>query len=153
MQQALDGCRTAQRAAWAAYDGVEMGTEGDSFFVVFSAAEDAVAAAVEAQGSLARHDWPDGEQVRVRMGIHTGSPRIHDDGYVGIDVHRAARIAGGGARRPGGGLRRDGEARRPGLPAGVWLRDLGGHRLKDLNLPEHLHQLLIPGAPSRLPAV
>ena len=92
-ERVLDGCRTAQRNAWAACGGVEMGTEGDSFFVVFSTAKGAGAAAVQAQGSLVRHDWPVGGQVRVRMGIHTGSPRIHDHGYVGIDVHRAARIA------------------------------------------------------------
>ena len=89
----LDSCRTAQRAAWAACGGVEMGTEGDSFFVVFSTAGAAVRAAVEAQVALAGIEWPNAEQVRVRMGIHTGSPWIHDDGYVGIDVHRAARIA------------------------------------------------------------
>ena len=131
--------------------GVEMGTEGDSFFVVFSAAEDAVAAAVEAQRSLGAREWPEGEQVRVRMGIHTGSPRIHDDGYVGIDVHRAARIAA--AAHGGQVVISDATAKlvARSLPAGVGLRDLGSHRLKDLNLPEHLHQLLIPGTPADFP--
>lgn len=150
-EQVLDGCRAAQRAAWTACGGVEMGTEGDSFFVVFAAAEDAVAAAVAAQLSLARHDWPNGERVRVRMGIHTGSPRIHDGGYVGIDVHRAARIAG--AAHGGQVVVSDATAKivAETLPTDVRLRDLGEHRLKDLNLPEHLHQLLIPGVPTDFP--
>lgn len=150
-EQALDGSRTAQRAAWARFDGVEMGTEGDSFFVVFSAAEAAVAAAVEAQRALVARDWPEGGQVRVRMGIHTGSPRIFDDGYVGLDVHRAARIAA--AAHGGQVVTSDATANlvARSLPAGVTLKDLGAHRLKDLNLPEHLYQLLIPGTPEQFP--
>jgi class 3 adenylate cyclase len=82
------------RKAWAEQGGTELGTEGDSFFVVFPTAQGAVAAAVQAQGDLAAFEWPAGEQVRVRMGIHTGTPLVHDGGYVGMDVHRAARIAG-----------------------------------------------------------
>jgi class 3 adenylate cyclase len=150
-EQVLDACRTAQRDAFAACGGIEMGTEGDSFFVVFSAAQDAVAAAVAAQGSLARVDWPDGEQVRVRMGIHTGSPRIHDHSYIGIDVHRAARIAA--AAHGGQVVISDATAKlvTHSLPADVSLRDLGGHRLRDLNLPERLYQLLMPGALADFP--
>jgi predicted ATPase/class 3 adenylate cyclase len=150
-EQALDDCRVAQRSAWERFGGVEMGTEGDSFFVVFSAAEDAVAAAVDAQRALVAREWPDGEQVRVRMGIHTGSPRIHDDGYVGIDVHRAARIAA--AAHGGQVVTSDSTAKLVirSLPPGVSVRDLGGHRLKDLNLPEHLYQLLIPGGRAEFP--
>jgi predicted ATPase/class 3 adenylate cyclase len=150
-EQALDGCRTAQRAAWVRLGGVEMGTEGDSFFVVFSSAEEAVGAAVEAQRSLVAQDWPNGEQVRVRMGVHTGSPRIHDQGYVGIDVHRAARIAA--AAHGGQVVISDATAKlvAPSLPSGVGLRDLGRHRLKDLNQPERLHQLLIPGVRTDFP--
>ena len=150
-EEALDGCRIAQRAAWAAFRGVEIGTEGDSFFVAFSTAEEAVAAAVEAQRSLTARDWPDGEQVRVRMGIHTGNPRIHDDGYVGIDVHRAARIAA--AAHGGQVVISDATAKLVGqaLPAHVGVRDLGGHRLKDLNQAEHLYQVLIPGARADFP--
>ena len=148
---ALDACRTAQRSAWAGHAGVEMGTEGDSFFVVFSTAEDAVRAAVEAQVALAGHDWPNGEQVRVRMGIHTGSPRIHDDGYVGIDVHRAARIAA--AAHGGQVVLSDVTAKlvSGALPAGVSVRALGVHRLKDLREPERLHQLVIPGLKADFP--
>ncbi len=149
--QALDSCRVAQRDAWAACDGVEMGTEGDSFFVVFSTSEDAVRAAVEAQRALSVCDWPNGERVRVRMGIHTGSPVIHGDGYVGIDVHRAARIAA--AAHGGQVVISDVTAKLVSgtLPAGVALLDLGGHRLKDLGAPEHLHQVLIPGVLADFP--
>src|SRR4029453_440240 len=91
---ALDGQRQVLRRAWAVHGGTEMGTEGDSFFVVFPTAQGAVAAAIQAQRELADYSWPEGERVRVRMGIHTGSPTIHDEGYVGMDVHRAARVMG-----------------------------------------------------------
>jgi predicted ATPase/class 3 adenylate cyclase len=150
---ALDACRAAQRAAWAKHGGVEMGTEGDSFFVVFATAEDAVGAAVDAQVALNGLAWPNGEQVRVRIGIHTGSPRIHDDGYVGIDVHRAARIAA--AAHGGQVVVSDVTAKLVAgvLPEGVSLRALGVHRLKDLREPERLHQLVIPGLRADFPHV
>ena len=90
---ALSAQRRILREAFAAHQGVEMGTEGDSFFVVFTSATDAVRAAVEAQRGLAEHKWPGGQPIRVRMGIHTGEPQRHEDGYIGLDVHRAARIA------------------------------------------------------------
>ena len=76
------------------HDGVELGTEGDSFYVVFARADDAVAAAAQGQRDLASYEWPQGETVRVRMGMHTGSPAVHGDAYIGMDVHLAARIAG-----------------------------------------------------------
>ena len=82
------------RAAWTAHDGTEMGTEGDSFFVVFATAAGCRWRGSQGAARAWRHPWPEGEQVRVRMGIHTGSPTVHDGGYVGMDVHRAARIAG-----------------------------------------------------------
>ena len=91
---ALDGQRLVLRKAWKDHGGMELGTEGDSFFVVFTTAEAAVKAATQAQQELAAFEWPGGQQVRVRMGIHTGSPTVHDGSYVGMDVHRAARIAG-----------------------------------------------------------
>ncbi len=72
---ALDGLRQVQRAAWAAHGGTELGTEGDSFYVVFSTAEGAVSAAVQAQRALVEFAWPGGESVRVRMGIHMGHRR------------------------------------------------------------------------------
>jgi class 3 adenylate cyclase len=90
---ALDGHRQVLRSAWAAHGGTEIGTEGDSFFVVFPTAEGAVQAAVQAQRSLESYPWPRGERVRVRIGIHTGTPQVHEDGYVGMDMHPATRIA------------------------------------------------------------
>ena len=90
---ALSAQRRILREAFAAHQGVEMGTEGDSFFVVFTSAQEALAAAIEAQRRLGGHDWPGGTALRVRIGLHTGEPQRHEDGYIGIDVHRAARIA------------------------------------------------------------
>ena len=81
------------RAAFAAEAGVEVGTEGDSFFVTFPTAPGAVAAALSAQRALAGEPWPDGAEVRVRMGMHTGEASFGTEGYVGLHVHRASRIA------------------------------------------------------------
>jgi predicted ATPase/class 3 adenylate cyclase len=150
-RDALDGQRRLLRAAWSDHQGVEMGTEGDSFFVVFSTAADAVAAAVHAQRSLSGFDWPDRASVRVRMGIHTGSPSLHDGGYVGMDVHRAARIAG--AAHGGQTLLSAATADlvADALPDGVGLRDLGRHRLKDIPQAERIHQLVIEGLRSHFP--
>jgi predicted ATPase/class 3 adenylate cyclase len=148
---ALSGQRALLRAAIAAWHGREMGTEGDSFFVVFESAGDAVACAVAAQQALAGHDWPGGVAVRVRMGLHSGEPTRHEDGYIGIDVHRAARIA---AAAHGGQVVLS-EATRllaaSRLPAGVSVRDLGFHRLKDISAPERIYQLAWPGLPERFP--
>jgi class 3 adenylate cyclase len=85
------------RAVWAAHDGVEVDTQGDSFFVAFPRATDALAAASDAQRALAAHVWPASVQVRVRMGMHTGSGVLASPRqYIGIDVIRAARIAAAG---------------------------------------------------------
>src|SRR5205823_12919051 len=84
------------RAAFAAHGGREVDTQGDSFFVAFRRAKDAVAAAVDAQRDLAAHTWPDGADVKVRMGLHTGEPEVGTDRYVGLGVHKAARIGGAG---------------------------------------------------------
>ncbi|MGL6278359.1 MAG: adenylate/guanylate cyclase domain-containing protein, partial [Gaiella sp.] len=80
------------RSAFGAHDGRVVDTQGDSFFVAFRTAADAVAAAVDVQRDLGGHQWPDGVDVRVRMGLHTGEPKLGEQRYVGIDVHRAARI-------------------------------------------------------------
>jgi class 3 adenylate cyclase len=80
------------RGAFSRYDGYEVGTEGDSFFVAFQRAESKVAAAGEAQQALAGAGWPDGVGVQVRMGLHVGEPLLTDENYVGMDVQRAARI-------------------------------------------------------------
>ena len=146
---ALDGQRQVLRKAWATHGGTEVGTEGDSFFVVFHTAPAAVAAATQAQRELAIHPWPGGERVRVRVGVHTGSPTVHDDGYVGMDVHRAARIAG--AAHGGQVVLSDATALlvRDSLPDGVVLLDLGAHQLKDLPAPERLFQLSGYGLPAK----
>ena len=78
------------------FHGHEVDTQGDAFFVAFARATDAVAAAVDAQRALAGHPWPEGVTVRVRMGLHTGEPQLSSEGYVGLDVHRAARIMSAG---------------------------------------------------------
>jgi predicted ATPase len=148
---ALDAQRGIQRDAWTAHEGTELGTEGDSFYVAFSTAEHAVAAVAAAQRALARHTWPGDLPVRVRMGLHTGSPIPHDGAYVGIDVHRAARIsasAHGGqvvlSEATAGLVARS-------LPSGIRLRDLGDHRFKDIQQPEHVFQLEVEGLPSEFP--
>jgi predicted ATPase/class 3 adenylate cyclase len=141
------------RAAIAEGEGAEIRTEGDAFFVVFHTAPQAVQAAVAAQRALADHHWPHGEPLRVRIGLHTGEGILGGDDYLGIDVNRAARIAAAGH----GGQVVLSEATRAlaeaSLPAGVSLRDLGRHRLKDLARPERLYQLVIDGLPAEFPAL
>ena len=139
------------RAAFGGFRGQELGTEGDSFFVVFESAGDAVRCCVAAQRALAGHDWPDGEAVRVRMGLHSGEPTRHEDDYVGMDVHRAARIA---AAAHGGQVVLSDATRllaASQLAADVSVRDLGWHRLKDIEAPEHIYQLVAPGLAERFP--
>jgi predicted ATPase/class 3 adenylate cyclase len=148
---ALDGQRQVLREAWAAHGGTELGTEGDSFYVVFPTAEGAVTAAAQAQRDLAAFEWPAGEQVRVRMGIHTGSPTPHDGAYVGMDVHRAARVAG--AAHGGQVLLSSATAElvKDCLPDRVTVKDLGSHLLKDIPLPERLFQLSVDGLQAKFP--
>jgi len=136
---ALDDHRRVVRAACADHDGVEVDTQGDAFFMAFARASDAAAAAMDAQRGLANGP------VRVRMGLHTGEPRVTEEGYVGIDVHRGARIAavGHGDQVLLSQTTRalvDHEA-----------RDLGAHRLKDLSAPERIYQLEIEGLPCEFP--
>jgi predicted ATPase/class 3 adenylate cyclase len=127
---ALREHRRALRDAFAHHGGVEVDTQGDAFFVAFAKASDALAAASAARDALG--DGP----VRVRIGLHTGEPTHTDEGYVGIDVHRAARIAAAGH---GGQILLSQSTR--DLAGGERLRDLGVHRLKDLAAPERLYQL------------
>src|SRR5215208_406350 len=93
----LEDHRRLLRAAFDAHGGREVDTQGDAFFVVFPTAGHAVAAAAEAQRSLAAQHWPNGARVRVRMGVHTGEATVAGDSYVGLAVHRAARIAAAAA--------------------------------------------------------
>jgi predicted ATPase/class 3 adenylate cyclase len=141
------------REALAAHHGIEISTEGDAFFAVFHSAVEAVLAAVAAQRGLAHERWPDGYEVRVRIGLHTGEGRLGSDNYVGMDVHRAARIAAAGH---GGQVLLSATTRalvEAALPDGVALRDLGSHRLKDLKQPEHLAQLNIAELPHEFPPI
>jgi predicted ATPase/class 3 adenylate cyclase len=127
---ALAQHRRALREAFVRHEGVEVDTQGDSFFMAFSTAPAAIAAAAEAQQVLAAGP------IRVRMGIHTGTPYVTDEGYVGPDVHRAARIAAAGH---GGQILVSSST--ASLVEDDSLRDLGEHRLKDLAAPERIHQL------------
>jgi ABC-type oligopeptide transport system substrate-binding subunit/class 3 adenylate cyclase/ABC-type transporter Mla MlaB component len=143
--------RDILRAAFDRWGGREVDTQGDAFFVAFPRATDAVNAVVEIERALAAHDWSEGVEVRIRMGLHTGEPWVGDEGYVGMDVHRAARIAHVGH----GGQVLLSETTAPllrdELPDGVTLRDLGRHRLKDMKGPEHIRQLVIEGLPGDFP--
>jgi predicted ATPase/class 3 adenylate cyclase len=141
--EALSAHRRILRGAFEAHGGHEMGTEGDSFFVVFTSAQGALSAAIEAQRGLRHHDWPGGVPLRVRIGLHTGEPEQHDDDYLGIDVHRAARIAGAAH---GGQIVLSAATQQLVVGTGpdYRLRDLGWHRLKDLTEPEHLFDVDSP---------
>ncbi|HEV2474038.1 MAG TPA: adenylate/guanylate cyclase domain-containing protein, partial [Chthonomonadales bacterium] len=144
-------CRRLLRDVFQHWHGHEVDTQGDAFFVVFARAADAVSAAVAAQRALAAHAWPDGVEVRIRMGLHTGEPSLVAEGYVGEDVHYAARImssAHGGQVLLSLTTR---ELVEHALPDGVGLRDLGEHRLKDLGHPIHLFQLVISDLPADFP--
>jgi class 3 adenylate cyclase len=140
--------RTLLRAAFTAYEGWEVDTQGDSFFVVFLRATQAVAAAVQVQRALATASWPQGGAVRVRIGIHTGEPIRTTEGYTGLDVIRAARIKEAGH---GGQVLLSASTAaivQDALLDELSLRDLGIHRLKSLPRPERIFQLLIPGLPT-----
>jgi len=142
--------RRILREAVEARHGHEVDTQGDSFFFAFARANSAVAAAVVAQRALAAHDWPDGADIRVRMGLHTGEPEVGDERYVGLGVHRAARI---GAVAHGGQVLLSSATRElvEDKVDGVAVRKLGAYRLKDFDQPEQLYQLDIEGLPSKFP--
>jgi YVTN family beta-propeller protein len=132
------------RDAFAAHGGHEIDTQGDAFFVAFRRAKDAVAAAISGQRALAEHEWPDGTELRVRMGLHTGEPTVGGERYVGLGVHRAARVSAVGH---GGQVllsQTTRELLRDDPLPNVTLRDLGAHKLKDLDEPERIYQLVAP---------
>lgn len=137
--EALQEHRRRLRVAFAEHEGVEVDTQGDAFFVAFAGASNAVAAAADCQRALA--DGP----IRVRMGLHTGEPRLAEEGYVGLDVHKGARIAAVGH----GGQVLLSQTTRALVDADV--RDLGVHRLKDLSAPERIYQLEVDGLPATFP--
>ncbi|MGY1735791.1 FxSxx-COOH system tetratricopeptide repeat protein [Geodermatophilus sp. SYSU D00684] len=148
---ALADHRCLLRAAFAAHEGCVVDTQGDAFFVAFPTAGQAVAAAAEAQRALATHPWPGRTPVRVRMGLHAGEARLYAGSYVGLAVHRAARIA---ALAAGGQVLLSESVVAlldEHLPAGLALRSLGEHRLKDFPRPTPLHQLDVAGLPTGFP--
>ncbi len=138
--EALAEHRRVVRAAARAHGGVEVDTQGDAFFIAFPTAPDALAAAADAQRAL--HGGP----IQVRMGIHTGTPYLGEEGYVGADVHRAARIA---AVAHGGQVLVSSST--ASLVDSSLLRDLGTHGLKDLARPQQLYQLVGEGLPYEFP--
>jgi predicted ATPase/class 3 adenylate cyclase len=143
----LEQHRQILRQAFAAYQGYEVNCEGDSFFVAFPSATGAVAAAADAQRALAQHNWADGLPVRVRIGIHTGQPTPAPPKYVGLDVHRAARVmsaAHGGQVLVTASTRELNDSR-------FSFRDLGEHALKDIPTSTHLYQLEADGLESDFP--
>jgi len=147
----LTQCRHLLRTAFAQYNGHEVGTQGDAFFFAFARATDAVAAAIAIQRALASHPWPQVVSVRLRIGLHTGEPQLSADGYIGLDVYHTARImsaAHGGQVLLSQTTR---ELVEQHLPEGAYLRDLGEHRLKDLQRPSHLFQLSSVDLPADFP--
>ena len=147
----LAGHHALIRSALAAHHGTEIDTQGDAFFAVFSSPRACAAAALQMQQDLHGHAWPGGERVRVRMGIHCGEAARTAIGVVGLEVHRAARVAAVGhgsqvlVSEAAAVLVRD------GLPPGAALADLGRHRLKDLGRPERIFQLTAAGLPTGFP--
>jgi predicted ATPase/class 3 adenylate cyclase len=147
----LAGHHALIRSALAAHAGREIDTQGDAFFAVFSSPRACVAAVLQMQQAIQDHIWPGGERVRVRMGIHCGEAVRTAAGLVGLEVHRAARVA---AVAYGGQVLVSEAAAalvRDGLPPGAALADLGVHRLKDLSRPERIFQLTGAGLPAEFP--
>ncbi len=147
----LDRHNQILHAAVRDNEGVDFGSEGDALFAVFASAQRAVDAATQAQRDLAAEPWPADAEVRVRMGLHTGEGNVAGDSYVGLDVHRVARITSAGH---GGQVLLSAPTRmlvEASLPDGTALRDMGEHRLKDLSRPEQLAMLVIEGLPSVFP--
>jgi class 3 adenylate cyclase len=139
----LTSHRRIVRDAFGAHDGIEIDTQGDAFFFVFPRARDALEGAVEAQRGHVAATWPHGVDVRVRMGLHTGEPAIHEEGYVGLDVVRAARICTVGR----GGQILLSETTRAllgaGLPDGVSVFPLGQRHLRGIDEPERVFEVAI----------
>jgi predicted ATPase/class 3 adenylate cyclase len=145
--------RELLRAAFSDNGGREQSTEGDSFFVLFESARAAIRAAVVGQRALASESWPEGVDLRVRMGLHAGEAYLDSGDPVGYDINRAARIA---AATHGRQIVVSDAVRAlvaGGLDDGIELRDLGEHRLKDLLAPERLAQVVAPDLPSDFPSI
>jgi predicted ATPase/class 3 adenylate cyclase len=149
--QVLADHRSLIRSGLAGHGGREVDTQGDGLFAVFSSPSACLAAVIDMQEALETHAWPGGEHVRVRMGIHTGEASNTVSGLVGLDVHRAARVAAVGY---GGQVLLSETAAAlvlDWIPARAGLKDLGVHRLKDLGRPEHIFQLQVTGLQAEFP--
>jgi class 3 adenylate cyclase len=146
-EDALAAHNRILREAFAETGGREVDRQGDAFFAVFPRARNAVAAAASAQRALASERWPQGAELRVRMGVHTGEPSVGGEGYLGVDVVRAARICSAAH----GGQVLVSETTRA-LVGGEDLQDLGLHHLKDMEHPERLFQLELPDLPGEFAA-
>jgi class 3 adenylate cyclase/ActR/RegA family two-component response regulator len=145
-EEALMEHRRLVRSAVADHSGTEIDSRGDEFFLAFERPREAVDAAAAVQRSLAEHDWPGGA-LRVRMGMHTGQAIYADRDYLGVDVHRAARICFAGH----GGQVLMSAATHSFLPETVVCRDLGTYRLRGLPEPEQIYQLVADGLPADFP--
>jgi DNA-binding NarL/FixJ family response regulator/class 3 adenylate cyclase len=145
--QLMDDHRRLFGDVVSAQGGLVIDYRGDEFFVVFDNAVAAATALVEAQRAFAQHTWPQGVDVRVRMGMHTGEPTVREGTYYGLDVHRAARIAQAGS----GGQILLSQRTRDALGTAHELDDLGDHDLPGLDQPERLFQLNVVGLPSSFP--
>jgi class 3 adenylate cyclase/ActR/RegA family two-component response regulator len=146
-ERALMDHRAHVRSAVAQHSGAEIDSRGDEFFLAFESPRAAVDAAALAQRAMAEHDWPAGTELRVRMGLHTGQAIYADRDYLGVDVHRAARICFAGH----GGQVLMSEATHALLPEDFECRDLGTYRLRGLPEPERIFQLVAPGLPADFP--
>ena len=142
--------RRIVREALGGAGGTEIDTQGDAFFFSFARARDAARGAVDAQRALRAHAWPDGAEVKVRMGLHTGEPSVGEEGYLGLDVVRAARISAAGhgvqilvSETTRALLGND-------LPEGVTLHDHGEAQLKDIQ-HERIFELTVDGGPASFP--
>ena len=151
--EVLEAHRELLRDACQSHGGREVASQGDSSFMVFADARQAVAAAAEAQRALSEHCWPPGGAIRVRMGLHTGQPVCTGSDYVGVDVHHAARLmsaaSGGQILLSQTAL----DAVNDDWPAGLKVLSLGRHQLKDISQQEPIYQLLIEGLPAEFPPI
>jgi DNA-binding NarL/FixJ family response regulator/class 3 adenylate cyclase len=146
-EQVLADHRRLLHDAVSAGEGYVVDHRGDEFFLVFEEAASAAVAITAAQRAFAEHSWPEGVELRVRVGIHTGEPTARDEGYFGLDVHRAARICQAGS----GGQVLLSHRTREELDGEHELVDLGEHELPGLPDPERLYQLNVPGLPTSFP--
>jgi class 3 adenylate cyclase len=147
-EEALAAHNRILRESFAEAGGREVDRQGDAFFAVFPTARTALVSAARAQRALAAEEWPEDAELRVRMGIHTGEPSVGGEGYLGVDVVRAARICSAAH----GGQVLVSESTRA-LVGGADLKDLGLHHLKDMEHPERLFQLVLGELSGEFPAL